>query len=309
MKPGDRVYIAGHRGLVGSALVRALESREHSALITRTRAELDLTVQAEVDRFFAEHRPDYVFLAAALVGGLFENQRRPGDFIGQNLLIQTHVIDAARRHGVKKLMFLGSSCIYPRIADRLIREDDLLTAPLEPTNEAYAVAKIAGVKMCQFYRRQYGFDAISVMPPNLHGPNDDFGPESSHVLQGLLRRMTDAKRAGEPRFVLWGTGTPRREFLHVDDLADACVFLMERETPHDLYNVGTGQDVSVRELAELVKRVTGYAGDIVTDPSRADGTPRKTMDVSRVFSLGWRPKVAFEDAVRRTYAAFLEQGA
>ena len=216
------------------------------------------------------------------------------------------MIDALARHGVRKLVFLGSSCIYPRIPDRAIREDDLLTAPLEPTNEAYAVAKIAGVKMCEFYRLQYGLDAVSVMPPNLHGPNDNFEPGSSHVFQGLIRRMSDARDASEPRFVIWGTGTPRREFMHVDDLADACVFLAERSTPHSLYNVGTGEDISFRELAEVVRDLVGYEGALVQDAEKPDGTPRKTMDCSRLFELGWRPRIGMMEGFRQTYAWYRE---
>jgi len=302
MSEAERIFVAGHRGLVGAAIVRRLEADgQGPRLLLRTRAELDLTRQEAVERFFAAERPTQVYLAAARVGGILANATRPADFIAENLQIQTNVIDAAWRQGVKKLLFLGSSCIYPRLAPQPMREEHLLTGPLEPTNEWYAIAKIAGLKMCQAYRRQHGFDAIAAMPTNLYGPGDNFDPESSHVLPALIRRFDEARERGDPEVVVWGTGTPRREFLHVDDLADALVFLMRRYSDEMPVNVGWGEDVSIGELAGTVGRIVGYAGRTVFDTSRPDGTPRKLLDVSRMTALGWRPRIPLEDGLRRTW--------
>lgn len=299
------VFVAGHRGLVGSALVRRLERDGYQKLVTRSRQELDLTDQLAVDRFFRETHPDYVFLAAARVGGILANDSFPADFIRDNLLIQTNVIDASYRNGTRKLLFLGSSCIYPRLAEQPIREDCLLTGPLEKTNEAYAVAKIAGVKMCEAYRRQYGFNAITLQPTNLYGPNDNFDLNSSHVLPALLRKFHEARQQSNPQVVVWGTGKPRREFLHVDDLADAALFLMNSYDAAEMVNVGTGEDLTIGELANLAREVTGYSGEIVYDTSRPDGTPRKLLDVSRLFGLGWRPKIGLREGMQSTYEWFL----
>ncbi|MDY6944035.1 MAG: GDP-L-fucose synthase, partial [Pseudomonadota bacterium] len=286
MNKNARVFVAGHRGLVGSAIVRRLEAGGFEHLLLRTRAELDLCSQAAVDDFFRTERPEYVFLAAAKVGGIHANDIYPAEFIRDNLLIQTNVINAAYEHGVSKLLFLGSSCIYPKHAPQPMPEDCLLTGPLEPTNEWYAVAKIAGIKMCQAYRRQYGFNAISLMPTNLYGPGDNFDLANSHVLPALIRKFHEAKEAETPTVTVWGTGNPRREFLHVDDLADACVFLMDHYESEQIVNVGVGEDVSIAELASLVAKVVGYEGRIVYDTSKPDGTPRKLLDVSRLRDLG-----------------------
>jgi GDP-L-fucose synthase len=305
MKPSDRVFVAGHRGLVGSALVRRLEAAGFDELLLRTRVELDLGDSAAVDRFFAEHRPHYVFLAAAKVGGIVANDTYPADFIRENLAIQLNVIDAAQRNGVEKLLFLGSSCVYPKHAPQPMKEEYLLTGPLEPTNEAYAIAKIAGIRMCQAYRRQYGSRFISVMPTNLYGPNDNFDLETSHVLPALIRRFHEAKQAGAASVTLWGTGTPRREFLHVDDLADACVHLMHTYDDGELVNIGWGEDISIRELAELVARVVGYEGEVEWDATKPDGTPRKLLDTGRLKGLGWTPRIGLEDGVRGTYGWYV----
>lgn len=309
MDPGSKVFVAGHRGLVGSALVRRLGAEPGIELLLRSRSELDLRNQAQVEAFFRAERPTHVFLAAAKVGGILANDSRPAEFIHDNLQIQSHVIDAAWRHGTRKLLFLGSSCIYPKLAPQPIREDYLLSGPLEPTNEWYAIAKIAGLKMCQAYRRQYGFDAICAMPTNLYGPGDNFDLRSSHVLPALIRKFHEAKVGGEPEVVIWGTGTPRREFLHVDDLADACVFLMQGYSDEAPVNVGVGEDVSIRELAELVARVIGFEGAIVNDTSKPDGTPRKLLDVSRLTAMGWQARVPLEEGVRATWRWFVESGA
>jgi len=301
----SRIYVAGHRGLVGSALVRRLELEGYRNLVVRTRQELDLRDPGAVDRFFGQEKPEYVFLAAAKVGGIWANARYPAEFIRDNLQIQVNVIDAAYRHGVKKLLFLGSSCIYPKHAPQPLKEEYLLTGPLEATNEAYAVAKIAGLKMVQAYRRQYGFCGICLMPSNLYGPGDNFDPETSHVLPALIRRFHEAKVGGAPEVVVWGTGTPRREFLHVDDLADAAVFLMRHYDDERPINVGVGEDVTIRELAELVAEVVGYRGRIVFDPSKPDGTPRKLLDVSRLHALGWRARIPLSEGVRQTYEWFV----
>ena len=301
MKPEARIYVAGHRGLVGSAICRRLEQAGFRNLIRRTRQELDLLSQAQVERFFAEERPEYVFLAAARVGGIQANRTRPAEFIYENLAIEVNVIEAARRWGVRKLLFLGSSCIYPRLAPQPIPESALLTGPLEPTNEAYAVAKIAGLKMCQAYRRQYGFDAIALMPTNLYGPGDNFDLETGHVLAALIRRFDEAREQGRASVRLWGTGTPRREFLHVDDLAEAALFLMENYTGEEIINVGCGEDLTIAELARLVADIVGYQGEIEFDPSMPDGVPRKLLDVSRLFALGWRPKISLREGIAQTW--------
>ncbi|HTP88835.1 MAG TPA: GDP-L-fucose synthase [Bryobacteraceae bacterium] len=295
------MFVAGHRGLVGSAIVRRLQADGFTNLVQRTHAELDLTDRAAVDRFFAAERPEYVFLAAARVGGIHANNSRPAEFIFSNLAIQTNVIDAAWRAGVTKLEFLGSSCIYPRDAPQPIREEYLLTGPLEPTNEPYAVAKIAGIRTMQAYTKQYGFRGISLMPTNLYGPGDNFDLNNSHVLPALIRKVHDARTTGAPSVTVWGTGTPRREFLHVDDLAAAAVFLMQHYESPEIVNVGTGADVSIRELVEMVCRVVGYRGQVVYDTSRPDGTPRKLLDISRLTALGWKPAIGLEDGIRQTY--------
>lgn len=302
MEKDAGIYVAGHRGLVGSAIVRRLQAEGFANLILRTRAELDLTRQVDVEAFFAAERPAYVFLAAAKVGGILANDTYGGDFIRDNLLIQTHVIEAARRFGVKKLLFLGSSCIYPKFAPQPMPEDCLLTGPLEPTNEPYAVAKIAGLTMARAYRKQYGFKSVLLMPTNLYGPGDNFDLASSHVLAALLRKFHEAKATNAPTVTVWGTGTPRREFLHVDDLADAALFLMERDESGELINVGVGEDIAIGELAALIREVVGYRGDIAYDPSKPDGTPRKLLDVSRLHALGWRARIPLREGVAATYA-------
>ncbi|XP_027069727.1 putative GDP-L-fucose synthase 2 [Coffea arabica] len=302
----DKIYVAGHRGLVGSAVVRKLQSLGFTNLLLRTHAELDLTVQSAVDAFFAAEKPRYVILSAAKVGGIHANNTYPADFITINLQIQTNIITSSFSHGVKKLLFLGSSCIYPKFAPQPIPESALLTGPLEPTNEWYAVAKIAGIKMCQAYRLQHKFDAISAMPTNLYGPNDNFHPENSHVLPALLRRFHEAKVRGDERVVVWGSGTPLREFLHVDDLADAVVFLLENYSGLEHVNVGSGKEVSIKELAELVREVVGFEGELVWDKSKPDGTPRKLMDNSKIESLGWQPKISLKDGLADTYKWYLE---
>ena len=304
MNKDASIFVAGHRGLVGSAIVRRLQSAGYSNLLLAGRDELDLRVQPAVDDFFSRHRPEYVFLAAAKVGGILANNTRPAEFLGENLAIQTHVIDAAWRHGAQKLLFLGSSCIYPKFAPQPIREDSLLTGPLEPTNEWYAIAKIAGIKMCQAYRRQYGFAAISLMPTNLYGPGDNFDLENSHVLPALMRKFHEAKVNGSPEVVIWGTGSPRREFLHVDDLADATLFLMTNYDSPEIVNVGTGEDLTIKELAEMIGRLTGYQGRMVLDASKPDGTPRKLLDVSRLQALGWKAAIPLEQGVAETYRWF-----
>jgi GDP-L-fucose synthase len=301
----ERIYVAGHRGLVGSAVVRALKARGHGGLILRTHTELDLTDQAAVREFFAVERPNAVIMAAARVGGIHANDTQPATFIRDNLLIQDNVIDAAYRAGVSKLVFLGSSCIYPKLAPQPIREDSLLTGPLEPTNEWYAVAKIAGIKMCQAYRRQYGFRAISLMPTNLYGPGDNFDLETSHVLPALIRRFHEAKQRGDESVTIWGTGNPRREFLHVDDLADAVLYLLHAYDNERIVNVGCGEDLTIRELAELVMSVIDYRGRLLFDTTKPDGTPRKLLDVTRLRKLGWSPRIPLREGIESTYAWFL----
>ncbi|MDX1964653.1 MAG: GDP-L-fucose synthase [Pirellulales bacterium] len=309
MQPSAKVFVAGHRGLVGSAITRALRAQGHTAILTRPRSELDLLDGAAVARFFAAERPEYVILAAAKVGGIHANNTYPAEFIHENLLIQTHVIDAAYRHGCEKLLFLGSSCIYPKLAPQPISEDSLLTGPLEPTNSAYALAKIAGVEMCRAYQRQYGFSCVCLMPTNLYGPGDNFDPHNSHVLPALIRKFHEAKQNGSPAVTIWGTGTPRREFLYVDDLAAAAIFLLQQHLSDPLINVGCGSDLTIRELAELIQEIVGYRGELQFDASKPDGTPRKLLDVGRITRLGWQPRVGLREGIARTYAWYLEHTA
>ncbi|MEC9356294.1 MAG: GDP-L-fucose synthase [Pseudomonadota bacterium] len=306
MSPQSKIYVAGHGGLAGGAIVRALRKAGFENLLLRTHRDLDLSCQADVEEFFLVERPDYVFLAAARVGGIHANSAYPAEFIRDNLAIQTNVIHSAWRHAAKKLLFLGSSCIYPKLAPQPMPEDCLLTGALEPTNEWYAVAKIAGIKMCQAYRRQYGFDAISLMPTNLYGPGDNFDLENAHVLPALVRRFHAAKVDGASEVVMWGTGTPRREFLHVDDLGDAAVFLMRHYSGEDIINVGVGEDVTIRDLAEIIRSVVGFAGHITQDLTKPDGTPRKLMDVTRLLAMGWRAQIGLREGIAQTYAWFLD---
>jgi GDP-L-fucose synthase len=305
----SRIYVAGHRGLVGSALVRALLLKGHTNLLFRTHQELDLTDQADVRRFFEVERPEVVIMAAARVGGIHANNSRPAAFIRDNLAIQDNVIDASHRSGVAKFVFLGSSCIYPKLCPQPIKEEYLLTGPLEPTNEWYAIAKIAGVKMCQAYRREFGFNAISLMPTNLYGPGDNFDLQNSHVLPALIRRFHEAKVRGDESVTVWGTGTPRREFLHVDDLADAVLYLLQAYDAEPMVNVGWGTDVTIRELAEIILSVIGYRGRLVFDAGKPDGTPRKLLDVSRITDLGWQPRIPLKKGIERTYEWFTEHSA
>lgn len=291
------IFVAGHRGMVGSAVCRRLEAAGHRRLLTADKSRLDLTRQQPVDAYFAEHRPEYVFLCAAKVGGIHANATYPADFIRDNLAIQCNVIDSAWRHGTRKLIFLGSSCIYPRDCPQPIREQYLLTGPLEPTNQSYAIAKIAGLAMCQAYRRQHGFDAICAMPTNLYGPGDNYHPQNSHVLPGLLRRFIQARRDGADEVAIWGDGTPLREFLHVDDLADALVFLMHHYSSEQPINVGSGEELSILDLARLIARVTGFTGRITTDPARPNGTPRKLLDSGRIRALGWEPRIRLDGGI------------
>ncbi len=306
MQPSSRIFVAGHRGLAGSAIVRRLQSLGYRNLILASRDELDLTSKPAVESFFAAQAPEYVFLAAAKVGGILANSTYPADFIRDNLSIELNVIDAAWRFGCKKLEFLGSSCIYPKFAEQPMREESLLTGPLEPTNEWYAIAKIAGIKLCQAYRAQYGFDAISLMPTNLYGPGDNFDLKTSHVLPALIRKFHDACLEAHPKVVIWGTGSPRREFLHVDDLASAAVFLMQDYSEPDLINVGMGEDLTIADLASLVGSIVGYRGDLVFDSSKPDGSPRKLLDVTRLQALGWKPSISLEQGIQSTYGWFLE---
>lgn len=300
------IYVAGHRGLVGAAVMRSLERQGYKNLVVRTHHELDLTEQSAVREFFAREKPAAVIMAAARVGGIHANSTRPADFIRDNLLIQDNVIDAAHRSGVSKFVFLGSSCIYPKMSPQPIKEDYLLTGALEPTNEWYAVAKIAGLKMCQAYRHQYGFNAISLMPTNLYGPGDNFDLQNSHVLPALIRRFHEATLRGDATMSIWGTGTPRREFLHVDDLADAVVYLMNTYDAEPIVNIGWGEDVTIKELAEMVAVTAGFKGRLVFDSSKPDGTPRKLLDTTRLTSLGWKPQVTLRVGIERTYAWFKE---
>ncbi len=308
LDPRSRIFVAGHRGLVGSAIYRALTAAGFENIITRSRSELDLCDGTAVDRFFAAEKPQFVFLAAAKVGGIHANNTQPATFIHDNLSIQINVIDSAWQHGAEKLLFLGSSCIYPKMAPQPIREEYLLTGELEPTNEAYAIAKIAGLKMCESYRRQYGFNAISVMPTNIYGPGDNFDLETSHVLPALIRKAHEAKVTGSNEMAVWGSGNPRREFLHVDDLADASLFCMQHYDDAIALNVGVGEDVTIRELVETVRDVVGFKGELVFDSSKPDGTPRKWLDVGRLTALGWQARIGLRDGIESTYAWYLEQG-
>ena len=306
MKRDDRIFVAGHRGLVGSAICRKLAREGYENLLLRARADLDLRRQDAVESFFATERPAYVFLAAGHVGGILANDTYRADFIRDNLLIQANIIDAAYKNGAKKLLALGSSCIYPKHAPQPMKEEYLLTGPLEPTNQPYAVAKIAGLEMLDAYRRQHGFCGVSLMPTNLYGPHDNFDFKNAHVLPALMRRFHEAKKAGDAEVVVWGTGTPRREFLHVDDLAEACVFVMREYDDAGILNVGVGEDVPIRDLAELVKDVVGFRGELKFDPSKPDGTPRKLLDVSRIHALGWRARIPLREGVEGTYGWFCE---
>ena len=307
MEKNARIYIAGHRGMVGSALYRKLESQGFTNLITRTSRELDLRNQAQVEAFFATEKPEYVFLAAAKVGGIQANNIYRADFIYENLMIQSNVIHQSYVQGVKKLLFLGSSCIYPKMAPQPLKEEYLLTGLLEPTNEPYAIAKIAGIKMCEAYRDQYGCNFISAMPTNLYGPNDNYHPENSHVLPAMIRKFHEAKMEGKSEVIIWGDGSPLREFLYADDLADALLYLLLNYNEKEFVNVGCGEDISIMDLALLVKKVTGFTGEIVCDTSKPNGTPRKLMDVSRLFATGWRPKVALEQGIALAYQDFLSR--
>ena len=301
-----KIYVAGHRGLVGSAIMRALQRRGYRNIIVRSRSELDLRDRQAVWDFFESERPEYVYLAAAKVGGIWANMTYPVEFLQDNLYIELNVISAAYAFGVKKLLFLGSSCIYPRLAPQPIKEEYLLTGALEPTNQPYAIAKIAGIELVNAYRRQYGVPFISAMPTNLYGPGDNFDLETSHVLPALLRKMHEAKLRGEPTVTVWGTGTPRREFLHVDDLAEACLFLMDRYDDSVPINIGTGEDISIRELAELIRDIVGFGGEIVFDPTKPDGMPRKLLDVSRITDLGWKPKISLREGIEMTYRWYVD---
>jgi GDP-L-fucose synthase len=301
MDKGSKVYIAGHRGMVGSAIVRKLKSIGIENIVVRTSSELDLRNQQQVNEFFLSEKPDYVFLAAAKVGGINANNTFRGEFIYDNLMIEANVIHAAYQSGVKKLLFLGSSCIYPKFAPQPLKEESLLTGTLEYTNEPYAIAKIAGIKLCENYRLQYGCDFISAMPTNLYGPNDNYDLNNSHVLPALLRKIITAKKEGLSSVEIWGTGTPKREFLYVDDLAEACCFLMDHYSESELINVGTGQDVTIMELANIIRDITGYKGEIITNTSMPDGTPRKLMDVSKINKLGWKASLSLQDGIRKVY--------
>lgn len=307
MDKNAKIYVAGHRGMVGSAITRKLKAEGYTNFVERSSKELDLRNQAAVQEFFATEQPEYVFLAAAKVGGIHANNTYRAEFLYDNMMIECNVIDAAYRSGVKKLMFLGSSCIYPKMAPQPLTEDALLTGELEPTNEPYAIAKIAGIKMCDAYRAQYGCNFISVMPTNLYGPNDNYDPQNSHVLPGLIRRFHEAKVNNTPSVVMWGTGKPMREFLHADDLADACYYLMQSYNEPGLVNIGTGVDLEIRELAQMVKDVVGYQGTIEHDLTKPDGTPRKLMNVSKLHKAGWKHKIELQDGLKAVYAEFVEK--
>lgn len=301
MQPTDKIYIAGHRGMVGSAIIRKLEKEGYSHIVTSTSKDLDLRNQVQVNAFFARHKPDYVFLAAAKVGGILANTTYPAEFLYDNLMIQNNVIHAAYINKVQKLLFLGSSCIYPKLAPQPLKEEYLLTGELEPTNEAYAIAKIAGIKLCDAYRTQYGCNFISVMPTNLYGPNDNYDLQNSHVLPALLRKFIIARKNQEPSVTIWGSGSPKREFLHADDLADACFYLMQTYNEPGLVNIGVGEDISILDLARLIQKIVGYEGEIKTDTRKPDGTPRKLMDVSKLHAFGWRAKLSLEEGIRKVY--------
>lgn len=309
LRKDARIYVAGHRGLVGSAILRRLAAEGFTSVQTATREQLDLRDQAAVNYWFKANRPEYVFLVAGTVGGILANSTRPAEFLYDNMMIHATVVHAAHLFGVKRLLYLGSSCIYPRQAPQPMREEALLTSPLEPTNEAYSLAKIAGIKLCQAYRKQYGCDFISAMPTNLYGPHDNFDLESSHVLPAMIRKFHDAKLAGRPEVTLWGTGTPRREFLHVDDLADACYYLIQHYNQPEHINVGTGEDLSIRELAEQIRAVVYPSAAIVFDTTKPDGTPRKLLDVTRLHDLGWKHRTALPEGIATTYEWFATQGA
>lgn len=306
MQTTSKIYVAGHRGLVGSAIVRALEAAGYINIIKKTRGELDLLDQKAVAEFFATEKPEYVFDSAAKVGGILANKEHPADFIYQNLVIQNNIIHNSYLNQVKKLCFLGSSCIYPKLAPQPIKEEYLLSGPLEPSNDAYAIAKIAGIKMCQSYNKQYGTNFISLMPTNLYGPNDNFDLESSHVLPALIRKFHEAKETNSPTVTMWGTGSPMREFLHVDDLADAAVHLMNSYDDSEIVNVGTGEDVTIKELAELIRDTVGYKGELDWDTDKPDGTPRKLLDVSKIHSLGWKYEVSLPEGIKNTYEWYLK---
>lgn len=306
MKKQDKIYVAGHRGLVGSAIVRALKKDGYANLLLRTRAELDLLNQKEVNSFFKKEKPDFVFLAAAKVGGIMANKTHPAEFIYENLTVQTNVIHNAYAHGAKKLLFLGSSCIYPKLCPQPIKEKYLLTSELEPTNKSYALAKIAGIIMCQSYNRQYGTNFIAAMPTNLYGPNDNFDLESSHVIPALIRKIHEAKIRKELSVTLWGTGSAKREFLHVDDLAKACIFLMNNYNDSEIINIGTGKDITIKELAEMIQKIVKYSGNIIWDTAKPDGTPRKLLDVSKLHALNWKHSVPLDKGIVLTYKWFKE---
>lgn len=305
MNKTDKIYIAGHKGMVGSAIVKALETKGFTNLVFRTSKELDLRDQFSVEQFFEQEKPQYVFLAAAKVGGIIANNTYRADFLYDNLMIVSNIVHSAYNNAVSKLLFLGSSCIYPKMAQQPIKEEYLLTGPLEYTNEPYAIAKIAGIKLCEAFRDQYGADFISVMPTNLYGINDNYHPENSHVLPALLRRFHEAKISGLTKVVIWGSGSPKREFLFADDLADACLFLMENYSDKEIVNIGCGEDLSIKELAELVKEVTGYTGNLIFDTSKPDGTPRKLLDVTKINALGWRYKTTLKEGMSIAYQDFL----
>ncbi len=309
MNTDSRIFVAGHRGMVGSAIVRRLKSEGFTNILVRTRSELDLRDRAAVRGFFESERPDVVVDAAARVGGIIANSEKPVEFLLENLAIQNNVIEAAADFGVQKLLFLGSSCIYPKLAPQPIHEDSLLTGPLEPTNDAYAIAKIAGIKLCQAYARQYGKAFLSAMPTNLYGPHDNFDLHTSHVLPALIRKAHEAKLAGASEIVVWGSGTPRREFLHADDLADACLFLLRHHDSSEIVNIGCGEDLTIRELAETVCRVVGFQGKLVFDTSKPDGTPRKLLDIGRIRAIGWSPRIPLEEGIKGAYEWFLENSA
>jgi len=306
MEKNSKIFVAGHKGLVGSAIVRKLQAEGYTNIITRTRQELNLTNQEAVNIFFKRQKPEYVFLAAAKVGGISYNAKVPADFMYENLMIQTNVIDSAYQNGCKKLLYLGSACIYPKVTPQPIKEEYLLTAPLEPTNEGYALAKIAGLRMCQYYKKQHGFNAISVMPANLYGINDNFNPERGHVIPGMINKFLAAKESGDPSITCWGDGSPTREFLYVDDMADACVFLMNTYDGDDFLNVGSDTEIKIKDLANIIKKSIGYTGKIVWDKSLPNGTPRRKMDNTKLFDLGWKPSVSFDDGLKRTVEWYLQ---
>lgn len=310
MDKKSKIYLAGHRGLVGSAIKRKLESKGYSNLIFRTHGELDLTNQQAVNEFFEREKPEYVFLAAAKVGGILANNTYPAEFIYENLMIEANIIHASYRNGVKKLLFLGSSCIYPKLAPQPLKEEYLLTGPLEETNEAYAIAKIAGIRLCKHYNQQYGTNFISVMPTNLYGPNDNFDLETSHVMPALIRKFHEAKVKNEPEVVIWGTGKPLREFMHVDDMADACVYLMEKYNTDgigEFVNIGVGKDITIGELSEVIKEIVGFEGTVRKDLSKPDGTPQKLLDITKLSSLGWKAKISLRDGIKQTYEWYQSQ--